>query len=64
MVEIAGLPAAHSRYEAGPGAYSNDEYDFIKDGQLFRINILHTGGWEDWELYEKFLGGFTFLDVQ
>jgi putative hemolysin len=62
MVEIAGLPAAHDRYEAGPGAYSFDEYYFIKDGQLFRINILHAGQ-EDWELYNKFLQGLTFLDV-
>ena len=61
MIEIAGRPASHDRYDAGPGAYSFDEYYFIKDGQLFRINILHAGQ-EDWELYNKFLQGLTFLD--
>jgi hypothetical protein len=63
-VEIAGLPAVHLRYEAGPGSYASDAYYLIKDGQLFYILILHAGGQEDWELYDRFLQGLTFLDVQ
>jgi putative hemolysin len=46
-VEIGGLPAVHLRYEAGPGWDASDAYYFIKDGQLFYILILHTGGQED-----------------
>jgi putative hemolysin len=42
-VEIAGWPAVHLRYEAGPGWYASDAYYFVKDGQLFHILILHTG---------------------
>ena len=62
-LEIAGVPAVHLRYEAGPGWGASDVYYFIKDGQLFQIQILHTGSQEGWDLYNKFLEGFTFLDV-
>jgi putative hemolysin len=62
-VEIAGLPAVHLRYEAGPGWDASDAYYFIKDGQLFHILILHTGGQENWDLYNGFLQGLTFLEV-
>ena len=62
-VEIAGLPAVHLRYEAGPGWDASDAYYFIKDGQLFYILLLHTGGREEWNLYNKFLEGLTFLDM-
>jgi putative hemolysin len=60
--EIGGLPAVHLRYEAGPGWGASDAYYFVKDGQLFQIQILHSGGQETWDLYNKFLEGFTFLD--
>lgn len=59
-LEIAGLPAVHLIHEAGSGWYASDEYYFIKDGQLFSIVLLHTGGQEDWELYDRFLQGITF----
>jgi hypothetical protein len=62
-VTIAGLPAVHLRTEAGPGWYASDAYYLIKGGQLFHILILHTGGQEDWELYNAFLQGLTFLDT-
>jgi putative hemolysin len=62
--EISGLPAVHLRSEAGPGWYASDSYYIIKDGQLFQILILHTGGREDWALYDRFLEGFTFVDMQ
>jgi hypothetical protein len=63
-IEIAGLPAVHLRYEAGPGWGASDAYYFVKEEQLFYILILHTGGQEGWELYDKFLQGLTFLDAQ
>jgi putative hemolysin len=63
-LRIAGLPAVRLSYEAGPGWGASDAYYFIKDGQIFQIMILHTGGQEGWELYDKFLTGFTFLDAQ
>jgi hypothetical protein len=59
--EIAGLPAAHLTTNATEQSYGFDEYYVIKDGQLFRINILHAGGQQDWEVYNGFLQSFTFL---
>lgn len=59
-VEIAELPTVHLRTGASPEAYGFDEYYFRRDDQLFRIMILHTGGQEDWDLYDKFLRSFTF----
>ncbi|MBL7065096.1 MAG: PT domain-containing protein [Anaerolineae bacterium] len=58
--EIAGLPMVHLIYEEGPGWDASDEYYFIRGDQLFSILILHTGGQQDWELYNKFLQSFTF----
>jgi putative hemolysin len=57
--EIAGLPAVHLTTNATERSYGFDEYYVIKDGQLFRINIIHAGGQEDWNLYNAFLGSFT-----
>ena len=62
--EIGGLPAVHLRYEAGPGWGASDAYYLIKDDQLFQIQILHGGGQETWDLYDKFMAGLTFLDVE
>ena len=58
--EIAGLPAVHLIYEEGPGWEASDEYYFIRGDQLFSILILHSGGQQDWDLYNKFLQSFTF----
>jgi hypothetical protein len=60
-VNIVGLPAVHLRTEATQQSYALDEYYVIKDGQLFRIGILHAGGREDWNLYNEFLQSFRFL---
>lgn len=62
-VEIAGLPTVQLRYEAGPGWGASDAYYFVREGQLFYILVLHTGGQEDWELYDKFLKGLIFFDA-
>ena len=59
-VEIAGLPAVHLVHKAGPGWGASDDYYFIRGDQLFSILILHTGGQQDWDLYNKFLQSFTF----
>jgi hypothetical protein len=58
--EIGGLPATHLIVKSTPQSYGFDEYYFIKDEQLFRILILHTGGKQDWDLYDQFLQGFAF----
>ncbi len=60
-VDIAGLAAVHLRTEATEQSYAFDEYYVIKDSQLFRISILHTGDREGWDLYDKFLQSFRFL---
>jgi hypothetical protein len=59
-VEIAGLPAVHLTTNASPMAGGYDEYYVIRGDQLFRIHMLHVGGQQDWELYDKFLQGITF----
>jgi hypothetical protein len=60
--EVAGLPTVHFVYKGGPGVPDSDYYLFIRGEQLFCILILHAGGQQDWELYNKFLQGFTFLE--
>jgi hypothetical protein len=57
---IAGLPAVHLTTNATEQSYGYDEYYVIKGDQLFRINIIHAGGQEDWNLYNAFLGSFSF----
>jgi hypothetical protein len=64
QTQVAGRPAVHLAHEASPQAYAFDEYYFVEGGQLFRVGIIHTGGQEDWELYDKFLSGVSFLDAQ
>jgi hypothetical protein len=59
-VEVAGLPTVHLVYEASPQAYGSDHYYFIRGDQLFHIQILHAGGRQDWDLYNKFLQSFRF----
>jgi hypothetical protein len=63
-VEVAGLPTVHFIYEGGPGVHDSDYYLFIRGEQLFCILILHAGGQQDWELYNKFLQGFTFPEQE
>lgn len=56
---IAGLPAVHLTTNATEQAYGFDEYYVIKGEQLFRINIIHAAGQEDWNVYNAFLESFT-----
>ncbi len=59
-ITIAGLPTVHFVQEKNSQAFAGDYYYFIKDTQLYQITILHTGGKEDWPLYNKFLASFAF----
>jgi hypothetical protein len=61
--QIAGRPTVHLSHEASQQACAFDRYYVVKDGQLFCIVITHTGGQEDWELYDRFLRGLTFLGM-
>jgi hypothetical protein len=58
---ISGLPAVRLHVEQSPQAYGMDEYYVINGDQLFKITILHSGGQQDWDLYQQFLQSFTFL---
>ncbi|MHB1296809.1 MAG: putative hemolysin [Anaerolineae bacterium] len=58
--EIAGATAVHLRYARSPQTYAFDTYYWAKNGQLFQVIIGHTGDKEDWALYERFLGSFSF----
>jgi putative hemolysin len=58
--QVAGVDAVHLLTGATPQSYGADDYYFVKEGQLFHIQILHAGGQQDWELYTKFLDGFSF----
>jgi len=59
-IKIGGLPAIHLKNDQSPQADASDHYFFIKGTQLFGIQIIHVGGREDWDLYNKFLDSFTF----
>lgn len=60
QTELAGLPALRVTTQGGAHSYGSDQYYLIHGEQLFMIGILHAGGREDWELYEKFLESFSF----
>ena len=59
-IEIAGEKAIHMRQTTGEQAYDADHFFFAKGSQIYNIVILHTGGIEDWTLYEHFLTSFEF----
>ena len=59
-VQIAGTTAVHFRHERSPQSYAMDRYYFANNGQLYMVIIGHTGGSEDWDLYNHFLENFQF----
>ena len=59
-IQIDGKQAIHTRIESGGQSYNFDHYFFANKGQLFSIVFLHTGGIEDWELYNHIVGSFQF----
>lgn len=61
LMEIAGTTAVHTRIDSGSGQSNNfDHYYFAHGDKLFSIVILHTGGKEDWDLYNHILDSFEF----
>lgn len=60
--EIGGSNAIHTRIESAGQSYHFDHYYFAHKGQLYSIVILHTGGKEDWDLYNHILQNFEFDD--
>jgi hypothetical protein len=59
-LEVAGLLGIRVTAKASPQAYGFDEYYVVKDGQLFRIALIHTKDQPDWKVYGMFLDSFTF----
>jgi putative hemolysin len=60
-VQIAGTTALHFRHEASPQSYAFDQYYFAHSGQLYQITIGHGSDAEDWELDDRFLQSFQFI---
>ncbi|MBN2556913.1 MAG: DUF333 domain-containing protein [Anaerolineales bacterium] len=59
-VQIAGVPAIHTRFERSQQSYAFDSYFFAQSEQLYNIVILHTGDREDWTVYNYFLDSIQF----
>lgn len=59
-IQIAGETAVHLRHDRSQQSYAYDRYYFAHNGQLYMIVIGHTADKEDWDLYNQFLGSFTF----
>ena len=59
-VQVAGGSAVHLRQNSGPQAYNADYFFFAHKGQLYNVVFLHTGGKEDWALYNRFLESIRF----
>lgn len=57
---IAGTGAIHLRQKSGGQAYNADLFFFARGGQLYSVVFLHTGGKEDWALYNRFLESVAF----
>jgi hypothetical protein len=60
LTELGGFPALRIIQPGGPGAYGSDQFALIRGEQLYTVSFLHTGGREDWALYDKFLASFSF----
>jgi len=59
-VQIAGVPAIHTRFERSQQSYAFDTYFFTHADQLYSVVILHTGDREDWTVYNHFLDSIQF----
>lgn len=57
---IAGTTAIHTRFPGGGQSFAHDRFFLVHDRQMFVITILHAGGKEDWDLYDRFLESFQF----
>jgi putative hemolysin len=60
--QIAGTTAIRFRHEASPQSCADDRYYFAHAGQLYQILIGHSGEVEDWNLNNRFLQSFQFIE--
>ncbi len=60
--QIAGTTAIHFRHARSPQSPADDRYYFAHSGQLFMILIGHSSETEDWELNNRFLQSFQFIE--
>jgi putative hemolysin len=60
--QIAGTTAIRFRHEASPQSCADDRYYFAHAGQLYQILIGHSGEVEDWDLNNRFLQSFQFIE--
>ena len=63
-ISIAGLETLHYIQVKTPQAWGADYYYFIKDNQLYNITITHGNDKQDWDLYNKILNSFIFIDTE
>ncbi len=62
-VQIAGTTALHFRHEASLQSYAFDQYYFAHSGRLYQVSIGHASTTEDWELDNRFLQSFQFIEA-
>ena len=60
--EIGDLPALKIYTPQSPGAYSQEDIYFIKDGKLFQISMLDVDNEDNRALYDKILYTFSLED--
>ena len=59
-LKIAGFDAIQYITNQSPQSFASDDFYFIKDSQLYQIQLLHSGDKKDWNLYNQFLASFSF----
>jgi len=59
--QIAGTTAIHFRHARSPQSPADDRYYFAHAGQLYQILIGHSSEVEDWDLNNRFLQSFQFI---
>lgn len=59
--QIAGFKTAHVILYDSFGNSRTDEYHFIKDNKEYSIIIVHGDGKKDWDMYNKFLDSYQFV---
>ncbi len=58
--QIAGENAVHITTIKNVHDDQIDRYYFLKNGQIFQVDILNTDGKVDWDIYNKFLDSIAF----
>lgn len=60
IIGIDAIPTLHVVQPKTIDSEGADYYYFVKDGQLFKITLLHTTDRQDWPMYMKFIASFHF----